>query len=109
MSVLTQKHDSILLIIETVNVLYLLPRISAIEKDRYVTIITLGAGIASFMNKGNPDMNDIATLMPYIPVKEVFDRDSLVEAIQAKQTQYIRVPHGDTHRSIFPKKIPVSG
>ena len=68
MEAITEKHESVLLVIETVNMLYLLPWISALEEKKNVTIVTTSAGVASYMSKSQPEMSDVTLVMPYMHV-----------------------------------------
>lgn len=101
MAALTEKHTKILLVVETVNMLYLLPWISTLSEEKNVAIVTTGAGIASYMSKGQPEMSDVTLVMPYMTVCEVYDKESLDAALLSSGKNYIRVPHGDTHEQIF--------
>ncbi len=109
LTALSEKHPRLLVIIETINSLYLLPWIHSLPKEVNVTILQLNAGIASHMSKSKPDMTDIALLYGMIAVKEVYDMESLMSLLLTPGKQYIRVPNGDTHSSIFPKPIEIHG
>ncbi|MBP6910765.1 hypothetical protein KBC03_04155 [Patescibacteria group bacterium] len=109
LAALHEKHPRMLVIIETLNSLYLLPWIHALPKEANVTILQLNAGIASYMSKSQPDMTDIALLYGMISVKEVYDMESLMSLLLMSGKQYIRVPNGDTHSAIFPKPIAIHG
>lgn len=105
MSAMTEKYDRILLIIDTLNVLYLLPWISQLSEKKNVTIVTLSSGVASYMRKSQPEMSDVALVMPYMKVCEVYDKETLNATLIAGGKRYVRVPHGETHESLFPKAL----
>lgn len=101
------KYPRMLVVVETLNALYLLPWLQWLQgnEKKSVTILQLNAGIASYMTKSSPDMTDIASLLPYIAVKEVYDLQSLLNTLVSGGSQYIRIPNGDTHDAVFPKPL----
>lgn len=105
MAALSDKYQSILIIIDTINALYLLPWLSSLPKDKRVTVLQLNAGIASYMTKSQPDITDIAMLLPYIAVKEVFDEESLMQQLVSAESAYVRISPTETHAALFEKKI----
>lgn len=107
MAALSEKYTHILLVVQTLNMFYLMPWISSLSKDANVTIINLGAGVSSYIHSTQPEMADVALLMPYMAVQEVYDKQTLDAALIAPGKNYIRVPHGETHTTLFPTAIDV--
>lgn len=101
---LSKKYEHILVIVETLDVSYLVPWLST--TDAAITVLQLNAGVSGYMTKSQPDIMDIATIMPYANVREVYDRDSLLEALQADGKNYIRITFGDTQTTLFTEKTP---
>ncbi len=109
MAALSEKYERILLITETLSAIYLVPRLSNLPKKANATVLQLNAGIAGFMSKSNPDLQDIPLMMPYANVREVYDQVSLFDALGQKGKNYIRVSHGDTQDAVFEKKLKAEG
>ncbi len=105
MAAVTEKHDRVLLIVKTINTMYLLPWISSLDEKKNVTIVTLGAGVASYAIKSQPEMMDVAMVMPYMSVCEVYDKTSLDHTLSEGGKKYVRVPHGETNSTVFEKKV----
>lgn len=109
LTALTQENKRVLVIVETISALYLAPWLSQIPSGHTVSVLQVNTGISGFMSKASPDLNDIATLMPYAKVAEVYDQTSLIDALQYKGVQYIRLAYGETHSELFPEKTVIDG
>ncbi len=101
LTVLTEKHKSVLLIIESIEGFYLLPWLSKLPKDHTVTVVQINAGISSYMSRSMPDQMDISLMLPFVSVKEVYDMDSLMHLLGQKGHSILRISFGETHASLF--------
>lgn len=109
LTAISQEKKNVLVILETINALYLTPWLSQIPTGHKVIVLQVNTGVSGYMSKAHPDLNDIATIMPYAKVSEVYDQVSLVDALQGAGVQYVRLAYGETHRELFPEKSIADG
>jgi len=79
---IAEKYARILIINQSVNMVYLLPWIFSLHDDKQVTICNV-AGISSYMSKAQPDLQDITLLLHSLPVKEAYDKKTLLTTLRA--------------------------
>lgn len=91
LSAQTKWYQNILVIIDNLNVSYLLPFIKW-NLDKNFTIINLWTGISSFINKPIPELDDISTLTNYdINVYEPYDVNIFFKMLNNRWRNYIRI------------------
>lgn len=103
MSALSMEYKNILVVVESVNMLYILPWLQQLPEKFHVTVLNLGAGVASYLTKSLPELDDVALLLTHIAVKEVRDGESLRQALKAGGKQYIRIPASEVPEEFFAK------
>lgn len=105
MNALSAQYSNILVVVETVNVVYLLPWIQSTDSKSHITVLNLSCGLASYVKKSAPEMDDVSLLFSHITVKEVRDAESLRMALAAGGKQYVRIPAGDIPEKLFAKEF----
>ncbi|WP_213348378.1 hypothetical protein [Candidatus Vampirococcus lugosii] len=92
---LVEDSNNILLIIDKLNINYIIP---FIKKAKSIginfTIINIGAGVSSAINKDILESDDISTLLNYeFDILEYYDFVTFFEYTIKKGQKYIRVPY----------------
>ncbi|UFX83041.1 hypothetical protein [Candidatus Absconditicoccus praedator] len=88
----SEKYKNILIIIDQINIGYLLPFIQK-SKNTNFSIINIGSGYSSFINKQVPETADISLLQNFnIEIKEPIDFVSFFGFLGNNNKQYIRIP-----------------
>ena len=103
MTALSNEYKNILLIVESLNMLYLLPRLQQLPEGFHVAVVNLASGIASYLAKSLPELDDVSLLFGHITLKEVRDAESLRNALKAGGKQYIKIPVSEVPEKFFAK------
>jgi hypothetical protein len=104
LSWLNKNYKNILIIIDSLNYEYFIPYIKSNnwKSDSNYTIINLWTGITWFLNKSNPDIDDIWVLTNYnISIYEPYDHESLKQILNKKENKYIRISDKDIAKNLF--------
>lgn len=96
-----KNHKNVLVILDELNYFYLIPLLKTLKTNN-LTIINLGTGISWYLNKSNPDMEDISTLANFnINLYEPYDMKSFFEIVKKEGNKYIRIPNKEMPTDIF--------
>lgn len=88
----SEKYKNILIIIDQINIWYLLPFIQK-SKNTNFSIINIWSWYSSFINKQVPETADISLLQNFnIEIKEPIDFVSFFGFLWNNNKQYIRIP-----------------
>ena len=96
-----QNHKNVLVILDNLNLFYLIPLFKKLPKNVNITILNLGAWISSAINKDYPELEDISIAKTYqIPTYDTIDLLQFFTILAYKQTKIIRVPNMDLPTNI---------
>ena len=101
LSALSKKYKNILIILDWLSYIYLIPFIKSIWKKNF-TILNLWSWISWYINKWNPDLDDIWVLSDLnIGVYENYDMSTFYHSLSNKWTKYIRIMNKEIAVNLF--------
>ncbi len=96
-----QSHKNILVILDSLNLFYLIPLFKKLPKTTNITILNLGAWASSAINKEYPELEDISIAKTFqIPLYDTIDLLQFFKILSYKQTKIIRIPNLDLPTNI---------
>ena len=96
-----QNHKNILIILDNLNLFYLIPLFKKLPKDTNITILNLGAWISSAINKDYLDNDDISLALNYpLSIYDPIDLIHFFKVLAYKHTKIIRIPNKDLPTNI---------